>query len=57
MAGEVLKLTYLTENNRLTIHFLSEGQTPITVKYSLEQDTLHIWDSFGKDTIYIRVKD
>lgn len=57
MAGKILKLTYSVEDGRLTLNFLEDGYTPVTLEYLLEKDRLDIKDSFGKDTFYIKVKE
>ena len=57
MAGNTLDLNYATENDKITITFLAEGYTPITLDYVLEGDRLNIKDSFGNDTFYVRVKE
>ena len=57
MAGKVLELGYeTTEEGTITISFHEEGYTPVTLRYELDGDTLNIKDSFGSDTIYLRVK-
>lgn len=56
MAGKVLRLTYSAEDGRITIKFLEEGYTPVTLNYVLEKDRLNIQDSLGKDTFYVKVK-
>ena len=56
MAGKVLKLTYSTDEGKITLNFLEEGYTPVTLNYILDGDSLNIKDSFGKDTFYVRVK-
>ena len=57
MAGNKLDLTYTTENGKITITFLAEGYTPVTLEYVLDGDRLNIKDSFGTDTFYVRVKE
>ncbi len=57
MAGNVLNLTYTTEDGKITITFLAEGYTPVTLEYVLEGDRLNIKDSFGTDTFYVKVKN
>ena len=57
MAGNKLDLTYTTENGKITITFLAEGYTPVTLEYVLDRDRLNIKDSFGTDTFYVRVKE
>ena len=56
MAGNVLDLNYATKDGRITLTFLAEGYTPVTLDYELDGDRLNIKDSFGKDTFYMRVK-
>ena len=57
MAGNILDLTYTTEEGKITISFTADGYTPVTLNYELDGDKLNIKDSFGKDTFYVRVKD
>ena len=57
MAGNILDLTYTTEDGKITISFTADGYTPVTLNYELDGDKLNIKDSFGKDTFYIRVKE
>lgn len=57
MAGKILELGYTTEEGTITISFHEEGYTPVTLRYELDGDTLNIKDSFGSDTIYLRVKE
>ena len=57
MAGKVLELGYTTEEGTITISFHEEGYTPVTLRYELDGDTLNIKDSFGSDTIYLRVQE
>lgn len=54
MAGKILKLNYSTANGKITISFLEEGYSPVTLDYELDGDKLNIKDSFGKDTFYLR---
>lgn len=54
MAGKVLELNYATEDSKITLTFLQEGYTPITLDYELDGDRLNIKDSFGKDTFYVK---
>lgn len=56
MAGKVLELNYATEDGKITLTFLAEGYTPVTLDYELDSDRLNIKDSFGKDTFYVKVK-
>ena len=56
MAGKVLELNYTLENDKITLTFLEEGYTPVTLDYELDGDRLNIKDSFGKDTFYVKVK-
>lgn len=56
MAGKVLELNYTTGDGKITLTFLAEGYTPVTLDYELDGDRLNIKDSFGKDTFYMRVK-
>lgn len=55
MAGKVLELNYATEDGKITLTFLQEGYTPVTLDYELDGDRLNIKDSFGKDTFYVKV--
>ena len=57
MAGNILELTYTTEDGKITISFTADGYTPVTLNYELDGDKLNIKDSFGKDTFYVRVKE
>lgn len=57
MAGNILDLTYTTEEGKITISFTADGYTPVTLSYELDGDRLNIKDSYGKDTFYIRVKE
>ena len=58
MAGKVLELDYnTTEEGTITITFHEEGYTSVTLRYTLDGDTLNIKDSFGSDTIYLRVEE
>ena len=57
MAGNVLDLNYETEDGKITLTFLEEGYTPVTLDYELDGDRLNIKDSFGKDTFYLKVKN
>lgn len=57
MAGNILDLTYTTEDGKITISFTADGYTPVTLNYELDGDKLNIKDSFGKDTFYVRVKE
>ena len=54
MAGKVLELNYATEDGKITLTFLEEGYTPVTLDYELDGDRLNIKDSFGKDTFYVK---
>lgn len=54
MAGKVLELNYATEDGKITLTFLQEGYTPVTLDYELDGDRLNIKDSFGKDTFYVK---
>ena len=56
MAGNVLELNYTTNEGKITLTFLAEGYTPVTLDYVLDGDRLNIKDSFGKDTFYVKVK-
>ena len=56
MAGKVLELNYATEDGKITLTFLEEGYTPVTLDYELDGDKLNIKDSFGKDTFYVKVQ-
>ena len=56
MAGKILALNYTTDNGKITITFLEEGYTPVTLDYELDGDKLNIKDSFGKDTFYIKAE-
>ncbi len=55
MAGKVLELNYATEDGKITLTFLAEGYTPVTLDYELDGDRLNIKDSFGKDTFYVKM--
>ena len=57
MAGNVLDLSYETEDGKITLTFLVEGYTPVTLDYEIDGDRLNIKDSFGKDTFYLKVKN
>lgn len=57
MSGNILDLTYTTEEGKITISFLVEGYTPVTLNYELKDEKLNIRDSFGKDTFYVRVEN
>ena len=57
MAGKVLALEYTTDEGKITLSFLEEGYTPVTLEYILDGDRLNIKDSFGKDTFYKRVSE
>ncbi len=57
MAGNFLDLKYTTEDGKITITFLADGYTPVTLNYELDGDRLNIKDSFGNDTFYVRVKE
>ena len=57
MAGNILDLTYTTEEGKITISFTADGYTPVTLNYELDGDRLNIKDSFGNDTFYVRVKE
>lgn len=57
MAGNILELTYTTEDGKITISFTADGYTPVTLNYELDGDKLNIKDSFGSDTFYLRVKE
>lgn len=57
MGGNVLELTYTNEDGKITLSFIQEGYTPVTLSYELDGDRLNIKDSYGKDTFYIRVKE
>ena len=55
MAGNVLNLQYTTDSGKITLTFLQEGYSAVTLDYVLEGDRLNIKDSFGNDTFYMRV--
>lgn len=55
MAGKILEMTYSTENGKITLNFLTEGYSAVTLDYELDGDRLNIKDSYGKDTFYIKV--
>ena len=57
MAGKILKLTYSTDNGKITFRYLEEGYSPVTLDYVLEGDSLNIKDSFGSDTFYQKVRN
>lgn len=57
MAGNVLPLNYETEGGKITITFLEEGYTPVTLEYEIDGNRLNIKDSFGSDTFYVRVEN
>lgn len=53
--GTEMKFTYTTNDNKISI--LYDGNTsPFETEYSIDGDTLNVLDSFGKDTLYKRVK-
>lgn len=56
MAGKVLKMTYTTEDGKISLNYLEEGYSTVTLNYILDGDTLNIKDSYGKDTFYERVE-
>lgn len=54
-AGTIMEFTYETEDKKISILF--NGNTaPFESEFSIDGDTLNIIDSFGKDTLYKRVK-
>lgn len=54
-AGTKMEFTYTTEDNKISI--LYTGNTaPFETEYSIDGDTLNIIDSFGRDTLYKKVK-
>lgn len=57
MGGNVVELNYSTENGKITINFLKEGYSSVTLVYEMDGDRLNIKDSYGKDTFYIRVDE
>ena len=53
--GTEMKFTYTTKDNNISI--LYDGNTsPFETEYSIDGDTLNVKDSFGKDTLYKKVK-
>lgn len=54
-AGTIMEFTYETEDKKISILF-SGNTAPFESEFSIDGDTLNIIDSFGKDTLYKRVK-
>lgn len=54
MGGNVLELTYAEQGEYLTINFLAEGYGTMNVKYSLADNKLTIYDSFGASNVFVR---
>ena len=51
--GAKMEFTYKTEGNKLSITY--NGSTAaFETEYSIDDDTLNVKDSFGKDTLYKR---
>ena len=53
-AGSVMKFTYETNGNKLTIHYDNLGD--FSTEYEINGDTLNVKDSGNADTIYKLVK-
>ena len=55
MMGSVMDLTYTIDSDtKMTISFLAEGYSPMTLTYSLEGNKLTLNDSLGTKNVFIR---
>lgn len=54
LMGNIMKIKYSTKDGKITIEFLEEGMSSVTLDYTLDGDTLNIKDSFKNDNLYSR---
>lgn len=54
LMGNIMRLNYTTKDGKITIEFLEEGMSSVTLSYTLDGDTLDIKDSFGNDVYYVK---
>lgn len=51
-AGTLMKCTYKTDGDKLSIQYEGENMASFDTTYSIDGNKLNVKDSFGSDTIY-----
>ena len=54
MMGTVLDLTYSVDGDKITIQYLAEGYSPMTLNYTLTSDKFTLFDSSGTENAFVR---